>query len=84
MASVGTTGDSYDNALAESINGLYKSEVIDYLKQSWKGKEDVALATLDWVHWYNTKRLHSKNGYLSPLEKEAIYYRSLTPTGQVA
>ena len=65
-ASVGTTGDSYDNALAESVNGLYKAEVIDYLKQEWDGVNDVALATLDWVHWYNHERLHSRNGYLSP------------------
>lgn len=83
-ASVGTPGDSYDNALAESVNGLYKSEVIDYLKQDWEGEKDVALATLNWVHWYNTKRLHSKNGYLSPLEKEDAYYRSLNPMGQAA
>ena len=65
-ASVGTTGDSYDNALAESVNGLYKAEVIDYLKQEWDGVNDVALATLDWVHWYNHERLHSTNGYVSP------------------
>ncbi|WP_430508765.1 integrase core domain-containing protein, partial [Escherichia coli] len=52
-ASVGTTGDSYDNALAESVNGLYKTEVIDYFKHEWEGINDVALATLDWVHWYN-------------------------------
>ncbi len=84
IASVGTTGDSYDNALAESVNGLYKSEVIEYLKQHWEGKDDVALATLNWVHWYNSKRLHSKNGYLYPLEKEDEYYRSLTPNGQAA
>ena len=51
-ASVGTTGDSYDNALAESVNGLYKTEVIHYLKQEWEGVNDVALATLDWIHWY--------------------------------
>ncbi|MBR7540372.1 integrase core domain-containing protein, partial [Mycobacterium tuberculosis] len=42
-----------DNALAESVNGLYKAEVIDYLEQEWDGVNDVALATLDWVHWYN-------------------------------
>ena len=49
-ASVGTTGDSYDNALAESVNGLYKTQVIDYFKHEWEGVNDVALATLDWVH----------------------------------
>jgi len=65
-ASVGTTGDSYDNALAESVNGLYKTEVIDYFKPEWNGVNDVALATLDWVHWYNHERLHSTNAYLSP------------------
>ena len=49
IASVGTTGDSYDNALAETVNVLYKSEVIDYLKESWTGVNDVELATLEWV-----------------------------------
>ncbi len=83
-ASVGTTGDSYDNALAESVNGLYKTEVIDYLKQTWEGVNDVALATLDWVHWYNHERLHSTNGYLSPIMAENIYYRSLNLSGYAA
>ena len=49
IASVGTTGDSYDNALAETVNGLYKSEVIHYLKQNWNGVNDVEMATLEWV-----------------------------------
>ena len=49
IASIGTTGDSYDNALAETVNGLYKSEVIHYLKESWNGMNDVELATLEWV-----------------------------------
>ena len=83
-ASVGTTGDSYDNALAESVNGLYKTEVIDYFKHEWAGVNDVALATLDWVHWYNHERLHSTNGYLSPIEAENIYYCSLIPSGHAA
>ena len=64
-ASVGTTGDSYDNALAESVNGLYKAEVIDYLKQEWDGVNDVALATLDWVHWYNYERLEGVQNSVS-------------------
>ena len=81
---MGTTGDSYDNALAESVNGLYKTEVIDYLKQTWEGVSDVALATLDWVHWYNHERLHSTNGYLSPIMAENIYYRSLNLSGYAA
>ncbi|MEO1849314.1 MAG: IS3 family transposase [Psychrobacter sp.] len=83
-ASVGTTGDSYDNALAESVNGLYKTEVIDYFKHEWEGINDVALATLDWVHWYNHERLHSRNGYLSPIDAENIYYCSLKPSGYAA
>lgn len=83
-ASVGTTGDSYDNALAESVNGLYKAEVIDYLKEEWDGVNDVALATLDWVHWYNHERLHSTNGYVSPIDAENIYYCSLIPSGYAA
>ena len=83
-ASVGTTGDSYDNALAESVNGLYKAEVIDYLKQEWDGVNDVALATLDWVHQYNHERLHSTNGYVSPVDAENIYYCSLIPSGYAA
>ncbi len=80
----GTTGDSYDNALAESVNGLYKTEVIDYFKYEWEGINDVALATLDWVHWYNHERLHSRNGYLSPIDAENIYYCSLKPSGYAA
>ncbi|ECL0471476.1 IS3 family transposase [Listeria monocytogenes] len=83
-ASVGTTGDSYDNALAESVNGLYKAEVIDYLKQEWDGVNDVALATLDWVHWYKHERLHSTNGYVSPVDAENIYYCPLIPSGYAA
>ncbi|NAR31184.1 IS3 family transposase [Acinetobacter haemolyticus] len=73
-ASVGTTGDSYDNALAETVNGLYKMEVIDYLKSDWTGLADVELATLDWVDWFNKKRLHSAIGYVSPFQFEAMYY----------
>ena len=63
IAQVGTTGDSYDNALAETVNGLYKSEVIHYLKQNWTGVNDVELATLEWVDWFNKTRLHSTIGY---------------------
>ena len=57
-----------DSALAESVNGLYKAEVIDYLKQTWAGVDDVALATLDWIHWYNHEQLHFTNGYVSPVK----------------
>ena len=77
IASVGTTGDSYDNALAETLNGLYKSEVIEYLPEQWHGVNDVELATLEWVDWFNKTRLHSTIGYVSPFEFERRYYDSL-------
>jgi len=71
--SVGSVGDSYDNALAETINGLYKAEVIH--RQSWKNREAVELATLDWVDWYNHKRLLGSIGNIPPAEAEAAYHR---------
>ena len=82
--SVGTTGDSYDNALAETVNGLYKSEMIHYLKESWTGVNDVELATLEWVDWFNKKRLHSTIGYVLPFEFEKRYYDSLIMSGIAA
>ena len=84
IASVGTTGDSYDNALAETVNGLYKSEVVHYLKESWTGVNDVELATLEWVDWFNKKRLHSTIGYVSPFEFEKQYYDNLILSGVAA
>ncbi|WP_201502625.1 IS3 family transposase [Psychrobacter cibarius] len=84
IASVGTTGDSYDNALAETVNGLYKSEVIDYLKENWTGINDVELATLEWVDWFNKIRLHSTIGYVSPFEFEKRYYDNLILSGMAA
>ncbi|WP_201549609.1 IS3 family transposase [Psychrobacter sp. Pi2-1] len=84
IASVGTTGDSYDNALAETVNGLYKSEVIHYLKQNWTGVNDVELATLEWVDWFNRTRLHSTIGYVSPFEFEKRYYDNLILSGIAA
>jgi transposase InsO family protein len=71
--SVGSRGDSYDNALAETIIGLYKTEVI-YRRGPWKGPDDVEYATLEWVSWYNAVRLMEPLGYLSPAEFEAQYY----------
>jgi len=71
--SVGRVGDSDDNALAESVIGLYKTEVIRP-RGPWKGLEAVELATLDWVHWFNTKRLLEPIGYLPPAEFEEAYY----------
>lgn len=68
--SVGTVGDSYDNALAETINGLYKTELIK-ARRPWRTVEEVEIATLDWVWWYNNTRLHSELGYRTPIEFEA-------------
>lgn len=74
--SVGSTGDSYDNALAETINGLYKAEVI-HRRTSWQTVESVELATLTWVAWFNHHRLLEPIGYIPPAEAEANYYRAL-------
>ncbi len=73
--SVGSKGDSYDNALAETINGLYKAEVIH--RRSWPTRESVELATLEWVSWFNHHRLLGPIGYVPPAEAEANYYRQL-------
>jgi transposase InsO family protein len=74
--SVGSKGDSYDNALAETINGLYKAELI-HRRAPWKTKEAVEFATLEWVSWFNNHRLLEPIGYISPAEAEANYYRQL-------
>jgi len=75
--SVGSRGDSYDNALAETINGLYKTELI-HRRAPWKSREAVELATLTWVSWFNHHRLMEPLGYLPPAEYEANYYRQQT------
>ncbi len=72
--SVGSKGDSYDNALAETINGLYKAELI-HRRAPWKTKEAVEFATLEWVSWFNNHRLLEPIGYIPPTEAEANYYR---------
>ncbi len=74
--SVGSRGDSYDNALAETINGLYKTELI-HRRAPWKTRESVELATLEWVHWFNHIRLLEPIGYVPPAEAEANYWRQL-------
>jgi transposase InsO family protein len=74
--SVGSRGDSYDNALAETINGLYKTELI-HRRAPWKNKESVELATLEWVSWFNHHRLLQPIGYIPPAEAEAHYYRQI-------
>lgn len=83
VPSVGSVGDSYDNALAETVNGLYKTELIRGPDQGpWKTVDDVELATLGWVHWYNTERLHSYLHDVPPAEHEATYHaeRSVNQT----
>lgn len=80
--SVGSRGDSYDNALAETINGLYKTELI-HRRAPWKTRESVELATLEWVAWYNHHRLMEPLGYIPPAEAEANYYRQLRSVSTV-
>nr|WP_204361983.1 IS3 family transposase [Escherichia coli] len=75
LASTGSTGDSYDNAMAESINGLYKAEVIH--RKSWKNRAEVELAILTWVDWYNNRRLLERLGHTPPAEAEKAYYASI-------
>jgi transposase InsO family protein len=74
--SVGSKGDSYDNALAETLNGLYKAELI-HRRGPWKNRESLELATLEWVSWFNHQRLLEPLGYIPPAEAEANYYRQL-------
>ena len=74
--SIGSIGDSFDNALAETVNGYYKAELIygPARPGPWKTVEDVELATLGWVHWHNTTRLHSYLNDVPPAEFEATFY----------
>jgi putative transposase len=78
LPSVGSRGDSYDNALAESFNGLYKTELIRHAGP-WRGLEDVEYATLEYVDWFNHRRLHGELGMLTPAEFEAAYYQQAMP-----
>jgi putative transposase len=83
VASVGSRGDSYDNALAEAVNSLYKAELIGP-RGPWRGAEQVELATLEWVQWWNQRRLHGALDHIPPAEHEAIYYRQLQQSKEVA
>jgi putative transposase len=78
LASIGTVGDSYDNAMAESVVGLYKTECVRP-DGPFRGVDDLELATLSWAHWFNTARLHSAIKHVPPIEYEAAYYATLTP-----
>ena len=81
--SVGSVGDSYDNALAETINGLYKTEVIRQ-QGPWRNIEDVEFATLTWVDWFNNRRLFAPIGNVPPMEKEIEYYQQLEESAMAA
>jgi putative transposase len=79
ISSTGTVGDSYDNALAETVNGLYKTELVKR-HGPWKGLDHLELATAEWVDWYNHRRLYQYCGDIPPVEAETRYYqRNKTP-----
>ena len=80
---VGSVGDSYDNALAETINGLYKAEVI-HRRGPWRNMEAVEYETLKWVDWFNNRRLIEPIGNIPPAEAEERYYAQLDETKQAA
>ncbi len=82
-ASVGSVGDAYDNALAETHMGLYKSELI-WPDGPWQGHNDVETATLDWVHWFNTERSHESIQDLTPIQAEQTHYTHRTGLAEAA
>ena len=83
VPSIGSVGDSYDNALAEAVNALYKTELIRGPQQGpWKTVDDVELATLAWVAWFNTARLHGTLNDIPPTEYEAAHYVHEAETNQ--
>ena len=82
-SSVGSVGDSYDNALAETINGLYKAEVIRN-RGPWKSIDEVEYATLEWVDWFNNRRLLEPIGNIPPAEYELMYYKQLEKSSRAA
>jgi putative transposase len=84
--SIGSVGDALDNALMESTIGLYKTEVIEHRRdgRTWESRATVERATAEWVHWYNTTRLHSSIDYIPPIEKEMEYTRIIASRREVA
>jgi putative transposase len=72
-ASAGSVGDSFDNALAETVNGAYKTELINKFVP-WDGYGSLNLRTAEWVYWYNNSRISERNGYKTPLEVEEVWY----------
>ena len=83
VTSVGSKGDSYDNALAETVNGLYKAELVHHLGP-WRNACHLELATAAWVSWWNTARLHSWCGYVPPAEHEAAWHAQVSAEKDVA
>ena len=81
--SVGSVGDSYDNALAETVNGLFKTEVVRR-RGPWRSLEAVEFATLEWVDWFNHRRLLEPIGNMPPAEAEEHYYAQLQETALAA
>jgi putative transposase len=81
-ASVGSVGDAYDNALAESTTGLYKTEWIDY-RGPWRNLEHVEIATLEWVDWYNRSRPHGSIDNYTPIAVEQFHYDHRTALAEV-
>ena len=81
--SVGSVGDSYDNALAETINGLYKAEVV-HRRGPWRTFEAVEFATLEWVDWFNNRRLLEPIGFIPPAEAEERYFAMLNDPAMAA
>jgi putative transposase len=84
--SIGSVGDALDNALMESTIGLYKTELIDHRRnrKTWEGRAAVEAATAEWVHWYNTERIHSSIDYMPPIEKEMEYATNIASRREVA
>jgi putative transposase len=83
VASVGSTGDSYDNALAEAFNSLFKAELVRN-KGPWKGIDDLEIAVAEYIYWFNHRRLHGEIGLVPPAEHEDDFYRHNTAATTVA
>ena len=83
VSTVGSRGDSYDNALVESVIGLYKTELVRN-KGPWRGLDDVEIATLEWVDWWNHRRLLEPIGRIPPAEAEAAYYSQKQSVAEAA
>ena len=73
-ASIGTIGDSYDNAMAEALNGTFKAELVS-LHGPWRSRRQLEIAIVEWIDWYNHRRLHSEIGDIPPAEREQLWYR---------